>query len=668
MTKRLIDIAISRVLMNDGARTPGIDGMTKKDLSSKSARITFREAIGKELKDKSYRPSPVRRTYIPKPNGTMRPLGIPTIKDRVIQAMLALILEPIYEPHFHAHSYGFRPYRCTLHAALRIQDLTRVNKGTYRWVVEGDIKACFDAIDHQILITILRKRIKDGFVIRLIRDQLKAGIMEGEQFRVSDNGTPQGGIVSPLLANIYLSELDTFISDKYERYSTSQRQLLLHYEGKSIGTLTTARAEALSFIWKKGHATAKDFMRELGWKESKVSTQMKYLKENGWAKSKRIENPALNLTGGGRSHVRAYEVTPVGKRKYCESRRIKEKRNVLYPCFIIRYADDFVVMTKTRDDAVRAKKEIKQFLEKALKLTLSEEKTVVTHMEQGITFLGFEIKVHPNYRKGACLIAPSRDAVVDFKRKIRDFSRHAWRTGRDEGDITRLNHIITGWGNYYRSVSSSKVFRHIDHYIWHRVFKDTWKLQQQGRRRRYARRLHYLTNYLPYAKDIKRSNRRHKGVNYGKWADSNRTCAHILMRLTFLPIRYQHLHPQLDPFMQEERKQLDEDRRLRKLLNQAAQQLPVYNPDYGPEWLTVRIEALTRAEGKCVKCGKPLRTIRFTSDRLIGHHKVSLKKFRKSTEANLLDNVVPVCPKCHSEIEKSYDYSLHTSCLESRMR
>jgi len=223
--KRLVRYALDRVLSNEGARTAGIDGMTKGDLKSEEEREQFVARVWKDIRRKTYQPNPVRRVYIPKPNGDKRPLGIPTLQDRVVQAMLKLILEPIYESKFYRLSFGFRPYRSTHHAALELHWL--MSRHGYNIVVEGDIRKCFDRIKHDILLKILRRTIKDGRVIHLIRQMLKAGVMEDEVWHISDEGTPQGGIVSPLLANIYLNELDWYVAAKWDlltRYERDKRR------------------------------------------------------------------------------------------------------------------------------------------------------------------------------------------------------------------------------------------------------------------------------------------------------------------------------------------------------------------------------------------------------------------------------------------------------------
>lgn len=222
--KRLVRFALNNVLENGGAKTPGIDGVTKDDLKLAEEREEYAHQIWRQLRKKTYRPSPVRRVYIPKPNGEMRPLGIPTIKDRVVQEMLRLILEPIYESKFYRLSFGFRPFRSTHHAAVELHWL--IARHNYNYFVEGDIRKCFDRIHHEGLLSILRRVIKDESLIRVIRQMLKAGVMEDEAWRISDEGTPQGGIVSPLLANIYLNELDWYIASKWDLLTRNQRDTL----------------------------------------------------------------------------------------------------------------------------------------------------------------------------------------------------------------------------------------------------------------------------------------------------------------------------------------------------------------------------------------------------------------------------------------------------------
>jgi group II intron reverse transcriptase/maturase len=166
--------------------------------------------LRQSLKDETFDPKPVRRIHIPKGDGRERPLGIPTIKDRIVQEALRMVLEPIYETDFSQYSYGFRPNRSTMDALNVVKMATRENM-KYFWVIDADIKGFFDNVDHQTLEQIIQDRIKDQQIRDLIWEFLKAGIMEEGEYRNSVTGTPQGGIVSPLLANVYLNELDQWV-------------------------------------------------------------------------------------------------------------------------------------------------------------------------------------------------------------------------------------------------------------------------------------------------------------------------------------------------------------------------------------------------------------------------------------------------------------------------
>ena len=223
--------ALKSVLSNQGAKTAGIDGITKKTLEKKTAQAEFLRELQEQLRSKQFRPLPVRRVYIPKKNGKQRPLGIPAIKDRVVQMLLKMLLEPIYESDFLNCSNGFRPQRRTQNCiALLDSYINRRNK--YYWVIEGDIKAAFDSIHHEILLTILSKRIADHRLLQLIERFLKAGVMEGCLFKKTEIGTPQGGICSPILANIYLHQLDLYWWNKYGNLHRKEKERRrLRHEG-----------------------------------------------------------------------------------------------------------------------------------------------------------------------------------------------------------------------------------------------------------------------------------------------------------------------------------------------------------------------------------------------------------------------------------------------------
>jgi len=218
--KEWIMQAMWNVLHNEGAKTAGIDGIIKADYYDAETRslrpraIKRIEKICQELIAGEYFPKPAIRTYIPKPNGGQRPLGIPTLDDRTVQEAIRMVIEPIYESIFLDCSYGFRPNRRTMDAIARCYQNINPSK-KYYWVIEGDIKGCFDNIDHKILLKLLKKRIADKRLVGTIHKFLKAGYQEDGRIYKPDKGTPQGGVISPLLANIYLHEMDVWWKEHY---------------------------------------------------------------------------------------------------------------------------------------------------------------------------------------------------------------------------------------------------------------------------------------------------------------------------------------------------------------------------------------------------------------------------------------------------------------------
>ncbi len=457
--RRLWYTALEKVLSNKGARTPGIDGMTRRNYQEESEKASLINQIIAEIKGRCYKPQPVRRIYIPKNPTEKRALGIPTIKDRVVQEALRLILEPIYEAKFHNHSYGFRPFRSTHHAVARLQSLISL-KG-YNWVIEGDIRKCFDRIDQDKLMSLLKRDIKDKRVLKLIRMMLKAGVLEELELLRTDMGTPPGGILSPLLANIYLHELDKFISSRYED--------LNHYQRK------------------------------------KAPLRM----------------------------------------------------------FICRYADDWGILIRgTREQAEVVKQEVTAFLLENLKLELSEEKTLITPVEQGFDFLGFNIRKY----RDAVHVKPAPKALRKLRDKVREITKTFFATDVDVG-IIKLNYAIRGFAEYYRRVYSKRIFRKLDFFIWWHVLRRAKRLIYGSSR--YSNVKVLRQHYYSYNQDVFKMNRRHKGINFGIWSEEKQR-AWLVQALRFYPIQYIKCHPQLNPYITAERAKLEANRNLNRLLSNLA--------------------------------------------------------------------------------------------------
>src|SRR5206468_4150985 len=203
-------VAWDRVRGNKGARTAGVDGRTARSIEAGQGVEEFLDELRTSLKDRSFTPLPVRERTIPKAGGKLRRLGIATVRDRVAQASLKLVLEPIFEAYFFPCSYGFRPNRRAHDAVAEVRLLTSKK---YEWIVEGDIKACFDEISHPALMDRVRARVGDKRVLALVKAFLKAGILDEDRvLRDTDAGTPQGSILSPLLSNVALSVLDEYVA------------------------------------------------------------------------------------------------------------------------------------------------------------------------------------------------------------------------------------------------------------------------------------------------------------------------------------------------------------------------------------------------------------------------------------------------------------------------
>jgi group II intron reverse transcriptase/maturase len=328
-------VAYQNLYSNKGAATKGVDDDTADGFGrEKIAKII------KMLSDETYIPSPARRTYIQKSNGKMRPLGIPTFTDKLVQETLKMILEAVYEPTFSHCSHGFRPER-SCHTAL--SSIKRCFAGV-RWFIEGDIKGCFDNIGHVTLIEIINRKIKDARLIKLIYKFLKAGYMENWQYHKTYSGTPQGGIISPILANIYLNELDNFAMSIKADFDAPATQL-------RTTEYCTLRSRMNYTIAKAKKADGEE-KAQLVFKAQELRKQL-------------LKTPSKSQTDKRFQYV--------------------------------RYADDFLIgICGSREDCEELKRKFTEFIGQKLKMELSEEKTLITHSSQRARFLGYDVSIRRN--------------------------------------------------------------------------------------------------------------------------------------------------------------------------------------------------------------------------------------------------------------------------------
>ncbi|MFJ8967224.1 group II intron reverse transcriptase/maturase, partial [Lentzea sp. NPDC102401] len=382
-------VAWSRVRSNTGARTAGVDGMTAHAVRWWQQESVLLEQLRVELKAREFRPMPVRAVNIPKAKGKVRRLGIPTVRDRVVQAVLKLVLEPIFEADFRSCSYGFRPNR---RAQDAVTETWHLASNSYEWVVEGDIEACFDRIDHAALMDRVRRRVGDKRVLLLVKAFLKAGILGRDgQIWGSDTGTPQGGILSPLLANVALSVLDE------------------HFDQHTISTVE----------------------------------------------------------------------------------RAKRRRHGLANYRLIRYADDFVIMVSgNRAQAEALLPEVAAVLG-TMGLALSAEKTMITHLDEGLDFLGWRIQRHRKRGTAAHYVYtyPSKKALRAIMTKVKTVCLQ--NVNDSLADLLRrLNPMLRGWTAYFRPGVSNATFEYLRCYVWHRVMrwirKKHRRINWEKLRRRYC--------------------------------------------------------------------------------------------------------------------------------------------------------------------------------------
>lgn len=466
--EELFYVAYQKIASNGGSTTKGSDGRSIDEMSL--ARI---ETLIASLKDESYQPHPSRRVHIPKKNGKTRPLGIPAFEDKLVQEVVRMILEAIYEGHFETTSHGFRPKRSCHTALLHIQ---KTFSGA-KWFIEGDIKGFFDNIDHDVLVGILRERISDDRFIRLIRKFLKAGYVEDWTFHNTYSGMPQGGIVSPILANIYLDKLDKYVKEYIRHFDMGTKRR----PGKESNDLANERKRTVRKLKKIKDGTEKAALV---------------------ARLKAIEQERAAF--------------PNGDEMDGSYRRLK----------YIRYADDFILgVIGSKEDALRIKEDIKSFLSENLALELSEEKTLITHTGKSAKFLGYEITVTRNnhqrrdvqgrlrrtYGKRVRLnvsMATLRDKLLEYgamEIKLRN-GKEIWkpkcRSGLIFNDdleiLDRYNRETVGFCNYYLIANNCVVlhnFRYIMEYSMYKTFAGKYRSTVRKINKKYRRNKLFTVKY-----------------------------------------------------------------------------------------------------------------------------------------------------------------------------
>ncbi len=442
-------LAYQNIYASQGNMTKGTDGKTIDAMS-----LNRIDGIIASLKDESYQPQPSRRTYIPKKNGKMRPLGIPSFDDKLVQECVRLLLEAVYEGGFARTSHGFRPNH-SCHTALSQMQVCFTG---VKWFVEGDIKGFFDNINHEVMVGILAERIKDERFLRLIRKFLKAGYLEDWQYHNTYSGTPQGGIISPILANIYLDKLDRHMEELKKRFDK--------------GTARSVYPETYE-LEKKRTVLAKKLRNTDSEEERRVLTE----------KIREIDRKKLTM--------------PYSDPFDTSFRRLQ----------YVRYADDFLIgVIGNKEDAVAIKEQVKAFVTDTLKLELSDEKTLITHSEKKARFLGYDIYVRRSaatkrdkmgrlcrHLSGTvCLEMPQelmRKKLLDYgvmtiektvygKDNWKAKARYYLKDNDDLEILDQYNSEIRGFRNYYRianNASHASSFGYIMQYSMFKTFATKYR-------------------------------------------------------------------------------------------------------------------------------------------------------------------------------------------------
>lgn len=558
--------AIHNIKSNKGSKTSGVDKI-KMDRYLQMPKNEVIYLIQQTLK--AYRPKPAKRVYIDKSNGKKRPLGIPTILDRIVQECVRIVIEPIYEARFYPHSYGFRPFRAQKHT---VRDMVNVINASCKspdqpvWALEGDIKGCFDNINHRLLLQKLwRMGIHDKRLIKIIELMLKSGYIEYDILKNSNVGTMQGGIISPLLANVYLNDFDWYVGRKY----------------------------------------------------CNPHRQCKY--------------------------------------KCNDTRRLKWSG--VNPTYNFRYADDWVILVSTRQEAERLKHELTKYFKYKMKLELSQDKTNVTDLRtDGIHFLGFVIKAEkprrtPDSNKQHLVGKPFPDmerltkkikALCKEIRCIREYSEPNMRAAQ----IQYINSVIMGIAEYLSSSICSHAFHAIDRRVNDSALS-TWRRMYPKQYNAYQVPLERLSN-MP---------QRHQGYTSktfavpieGKWFG---------ITMAFIT----HSKYEAKPFNQKMTPYTAEGRRIYVQYRNKHKHLPCNRPSvntsddirfaayskgiYNFEYFMNREYAINRDKWRC-KCCKI--NLGGNTDKNCHHvdNKLPIDKINK------VSNLAWVCAKCHRMIHNS---------------
>lgn len=455
-------LAYQNLYASKGNMTVGADGKTIDSIIMD--RI---QRLIKRLKDHSYQPQPARRVYIDKKNGKKHSSAIPAFEDKLVLEIVRMILESMYEPTFSNYSHGFRPNRSCHTALLQIQ----ANFTGTKWFIEGDIRAFFDNIDHQILTGILRKRIRDEYFIALIWKFLKAGYVEEWTFHNTYSGIPQGSIVSPILSGIYLSEFDRYMEMYIKQFE--------------LGSKKTD--DYASWEQKLKYLRYRKYSRN-NW-ELMSSKERK----NAVEEIRQIRNEML-------------------KCKYSDPQDNSYRR-----LFYVRYADDWLCgVIGSKQDAETVKADLKRFLSEALNLELSEEKTLITNAHDAARFLGYDVVIAKNDSRKADKHGHTRRArngkvklyvpqerwqkrLLDYKaleikyqngQEIFVPVHRSYLISNDDLEILQqYNTEIRGFYNYYRIADNVSVLGHFNYVMKFSMFKTfgaKYKLHISGVRKKYG--------------------------------------------------------------------------------------------------------------------------------------------------------------------------------------